>query len=388
MKWIQYLLLAFVVMGCNTPKKHFKNGHYDRAIETAVVKIRKKPSAANKYGDIVIRSYNIQRNRIMDRTQLLASQNSPSAHLEAYKLFVQLDYLQKEIATILPLEIYGKSVQLDFVNVQADMVYFKNKAAEGLYNEATALMEQNSKQSARAAYFKLREIRTLFPDYQEVQNMLPIAQERGQNHVLVTAINQTAFLLPRDFMANLTYYNPDNLNSMWTKFYTQENERPQYDYFVDIIIQQADIGPEQIYEVRSKETKEIQDGLKYALDSRGNVVKDSLGNDVRIPNMIRVHADVVGVEQTKVGFVNGVVTFSHPNGRLIQTFPFREELVFKNFFSTFTGDRRALSKETRERISGGFVPFPTDLQMIMDASNVIKQRTHNQIRRNAKLLEN
>lgn len=388
MKISHLLLIALVIAGCNAPKKHFKNGNYDRAIETAVVKIRKKPAAANKYGGVVERAYNIQRNRILDRVQLLSSQNSPSAHLEAYKLYVQLDRLQKEIATIVPMQVQGRPINIEFVNVQSDLIHFKNQAASGLYAEASQLIQQNTKASSRQAYFKLREIRTLFPDYQEVQTLLPIAQEGGQNHILVSAINQTAFLLPRDFMTNLTFYNPDNLNSLWTKFYTQEQERATYDYFVDIIIQQADIGPEQFYEVRTKETKEIQDGLRYALDSRGNVVKDSLGNDVKIPNMVQVHADVVGVEQTKAGFVNGVVTFSHPNGRLIQTFPFREELMFKNFFSTFSGDRRALTKETRDRVGGAFVPFPTDLQMIMDASQVIKIRSHNQIRRNAKILEN
>jgi hypothetical protein len=388
MKIIYFLLFALFLMGCNVPQKHFKNGNYDRAIETAVVKIRKKPAAANKFGDIVLRSYNIQRNRIMDRTRLLASQNNPNAHLEAYKLFVQLDYLQKEIATILPMKIHGKQADFEFIDVMADMVYFKNKAASGLYNEALDLINTGSKPNARNAYFKLREIRTLFPDYQEVQELLPVAKEMGQNHVLVSALNQTAFILPRNFMLNLTYYNPDELNSLWTKFYTQETERDGFDYFVDILIQAVDIGPEQLYEVRTQETKEIQDGFKYALDRRGNVVKDSLGNDVKIPNMIRVHADVVGVEQTKAGFVAGVVTFSHPNGRIIGTFPFREELLFKNYFSTFTGDRRALSKETSESLGGNFISFPTDLQMVMDASEVIKRRSHNHIRRNAKILEN
>jgi hypothetical protein len=358
------------------------------AIEKAVKKIRKNPKAANKHGDILFRSYQIYSGRIEGQIQQLQAENRPQNHLAIYRNLVQLNNVQSEILTIVPLQIHGRERKFDFRPLQEDLLFYKNSAAEFLYLDAIALLDRNDKIAARAAYHKLREIRTLFPDYEDVRNLLPEALARGQNHILINGINQTAYILPYAFLENLTRYNPDRLNSQWTRFHTMGAEGQQYDYFIDIIIQMAEISPEQFYEVRSKEYRELQDGFRYVLDRRGQVVKDSLGNDLKEPNIIRVYADVVGVEQTKAGFVNGVVNFVRADGRLIETFPFREELLFKNFFNTFSGDERALSKETKASIGGQFVPFPTDLQMIMDASEVIKTRTHTLIRRNARLLEN
>jgi hypothetical protein len=233
----------------------------------------------------------------------------------------------------------------------------------------------------------LTELLRIFPDYQNAKTLQIDAYEKGQNHVLVLANNLTDYILPNAFMHNLTYYNPDGLNSRWTNFHTAESQREVFDYYVDIVIKVAEISPEQIYEVRSAESRTVRDGWRYVLDARGNVMKDSLGNDIREPNYIEIYADILAVEQTKAGVVIGEVVFSNAEGKLIQVWPFREELLFKNFFTNFTGDDRALSRETRERVGGGFVPFPSNLQMIMDASEVIKRRSHGLIRRNAHLLE-
>jgi hypothetical protein len=382
------LFILFLVVGCNTPKKHFQRGQYETAIIKSVQKIRKNPKAANKHGEILSRSFQIFSIRVNDRIDQLKAENRPQNHLSIYRLLVQLDHIQKEVATVMPLRVHGREIPLELRNLQADMLFYKNSAAGHLYNEAVVLLDREDKQSARLAYHKLREIRTLFPDYEDVRDLLPTALDRGQNRVLVNAINQTIYMLPVAFLENLTRYNPDRLNSQWTRFHTMGTQDQYFDYYVDIIIQIAEIGPEQIYEVRSQEFRELQDGFRYQLDRRGQVAKDSLGNDIKIPNIIRVSADVLGVEQTKAGMVRGMVNFVRADGRLVESFPFQEELLFKNFFYTFQGDERALSRETRELIGGGFVPFPTNLQMIMDASEVIRTRTHNLIRRNAKLLEN
>ena len=43
-----------------------------------------------------------------------------------------------------------------------------------------------------------------------------------------------------------------------------------------------DISPEQINEKQIIREKVIKDGFDYVLDKRGNVAKDSLGNDIKV----------------------------------------------------------------------------------------------------------
>ena len=50
------------------------------------------------------------------------------------------------------------------------------------------------------------------------------------------------------------------------------------------------------------------------------------------------------------------------------------------------GDQRALSNESKKMIGGRPIPFPSDLQMVMDASELIKTNTINIIKSNVGLV--
>jgi hypothetical protein len=67
---------------------------------------------------------------------------------------------------------------------------------------------------------------------------------------------------------------------------------------------------------------------------------------------------------------------------------FSETVVFENFFAQFLGDRRALSQVSLRKIGGTPLPFPADLQMIMDAHSFVKNRVQDKIRENINLLMN
>ncbi|MCH8554178.1 MAG: hypothetical protein LAT76_03410 [Schleiferiaceae bacterium] len=387
MKHFFILLAAFLLFGCASPRKHFKRGDYEKTVYVAVKKIRAKPKRADRYGGLLQQAYTIQTDRWFSRIAVLEQERRPENALPIYRLYQNIDKMQREVLTVSGLGTRTNGIPLPTQDISSQLARYKSEAAQYLYEEAQLLLQENTKSNARLAHTKLSELLRLFPDYHNAKTLQIEAFERGQNHVLVVANNLTDYILPNAFMHNLTYYNPDGLNSRWTNFHTAESQREVFDYYVDIVIQVANISPEQIYEVRSAESRTVRDGWRYVLDGRGNVLKDSLGNDVREPNYIEIYADILAVEQTKAGIVMGEVVFSNAEGKLIQRWPFREELLFKNFFTNFTGDDRALSRETRERVGGSFVPFPTNLEMIMDASEVIKRRSHGLIRRNAHLLE-
>ena len=65
---------------------------------------------------------------------------------------------------------------------------------------------------------------------------------------------------------------------------------------------------------------------------------------------------------------------------------FQENLVFKNRFATYQGDKNALSAASKSIIGGQGLPFPTDLQMVMDASEIIKNKTFSLISNNQGLV--
>ena len=86
-----------------------------------------------------------------------------------------------------------------------------------------------------------------------------------------------------------------NLLCQWTKYHLKTNEVTSYDYGIEVHIQTVDIGPEQIRESSYEDVARVQDGFQYVLDGKGNVAKDTLGNDLKEPKFIEVSIELIKV---------------------------------------------------------------------------------------------
>ena len=132
---------------------------------------------------------------------------------------------------------------------------------------------------------------------------------------------------------------------------------------------------EQLIESKFTEEKRIEDGWEYVLDNNGNVAKDSLGNDIKRTVYKIITADVKEVKQLKQGNVLGSFDIiDRKKQQVLKSVDFNEALIFENIFATVSGNENALSNETKGRIRGRFVPFPSDQQMIIDVSDILKSR--------------
>ncbi|MDX1603337.1 MAG: hypothetical protein R3209_09705, partial [Salinimicrobium sediminis] len=79
--------------------------------------------------------------------------------------------------------------------------------------------------------------------------------------------------------------------------------------------------------------------------------------------------------QTKSLALQGKVDYLDlRNGRLMNSYPLTTEFVFENVFASFEGDKRLLTKEDKLLLQNRFVPFPSNEQMLLDASDDIKSR--------------
>jgi hypothetical protein len=83
----------------------------------------------------------------------------------------------------------------------------------------------------------------------------------------------------------------------------------------------------------------------------------------------------------------GTVVYANTKGNPIKSFPFREDLIFQNNFAVFQGNRDALSAESIKKIGGRFIPFPSDIQLVMNASEIIKNKTLHLIKANTTAVE-
>jgi hypothetical protein len=116
-------------------------------------------------------------------------------------------------------------------------------------------------------------------------------------------------------------------------------------------------------------------------------MKDSLGNDIKVPNMVTVAAEVQTQRQFKEASVGGSLDYIDlRTDQLVKSENIGVTAVFENISGSFTGDERALSDESKVIIERNAVPFPNDEYMLMDAATLLKERAKDIMYRNRELL--
>jgi hypothetical protein len=139
-------------------------------------------------------------------------------------------------------------------------------------------------------------------------------------------------------------------------------------------LKQINISPEQIREKEILREKEIKDGWEYLLDGNGNVMKDSLGNDIKTDKFINISARFLESHQTKSTQILADVVYTDlMTNQVLDRFTIDSGFVFENIFGAYRGDKRALNDEDINIINNNrMMPFPPNEQMVYDTGEDLK----------------
>ena len=189
--------------------------------------------------------------------------------------------------------------------------------------------------------------------------------------------NATFTRIPGSLLDELLFRNFED--EKWIQYHFN-NEIQFPDREIRLVIDQLEIGPERIQERYFVDTKEIEDGFEYVLDQNGNVLKDSLGNDVKETVYRQIKAKVIETHQLKTGLVSGQIQHKNLVTGRIDRIPFDSDILFEHFSATFKGDRRALAEDSKRFLGQVPLPFPEDQQMVFDLVNALKPIIGNKVR--------
>jgi hypothetical protein len=299
---------------------------------------------------------------------------------------------QNKVTPLLPLvSSKGYKARFDFVEIGPMERDSREKAAQYLYDQATNLIaraEKGDKIAARSAFAKLNELsRRYYKDYRDKTELLAQAKRLGTSYVLIDIKNQSNKILPEGFAERLLAMGKRDLDTEWKQFFFESRPGEQFDYTAVFKITSIDISPERVNERSYNDEKRIQDGWEYELDNRGNVKKDSLGNDIKHPKYVYIQAQVLEVHQTKAARLSGYFEI-HDTYRktLLDSRNMSTEILFEHFAATFRGDERALSQDSRVRIGNRPVPFPLDADMLVQAAERLKPDIQGELRSNRAIL--
>jgi len=371
-KLIVILLTVFIATGCVTSKKLYQKGRYDQALRKSVKKLRGNPEKTKEI-NILEKAFNSANEANNNRIKYLKTEGKPESWNEIFSNYSFLKDRQELVRTVLPLKDGSRVIDFPKIDYDNEIVNAKKNAAEYFYVHAKNLLSSNNRFKARDAYFELKKVKEYYNIYQDVDKYIEQARYMGITKVLLKFDNNTIIKLPPQYSKELLNFNTTRLNSEWVNYYLK-SENINFDNIVNVNLKIIDISPEKLKEKESVQTKTIQDGTEYQLDQHNNVIKDSLGNPIKVPRMVNISCKVLEILQQKAAHLEGQLEYSDNSGKsLITSKPIASDFFFENRVVTANGDLRALDNETAKLIGKPPLPFPDNIQMVMGATDVFKK---------------
>jgi len=364
------LIVASIMMGCSST--HYLNkGMYDKAVEKSVKKLKKKPSSAKEI-NVLKDAYAIANQKDNDQIEYLRKTGQPDIWDEIFNFYRSLKYREDKVK-VLPGNILS-AINYKYINYDEEIIAAKLKAATFFYAHAMDLLKKKDKNSARQAYDDLLRVKGYYNDFKDVDNQIQIALFLGTTNVLFKIQNQTGIPFHPNFEEELLKISLTDMNSKWINFDAKQNTGLDYDYNIYLNIKLISVSPEQVNTNNWFETKEVADGWQYVYDSMGNVMKDSLGNDLKVAKTKTISCKVSETVLNKESIISGYIDFyNNVTKQLIKTEPITVQTPFVNVFTQANVDFDALKPETLQKVKNSQpIPFPNDIDMIFQANAMMK----------------
>jgi len=384
--------VALLLTACHTAQKYVESGDYDSAIDLSIRKLKGKPKKKLEFVQGLELSFRKAQARDLARIEQLKAENRPELWERIHDIHLGIRSRQNKVTPLTPLVAKnGYRAQFQFLDIVSMERQSREKAAEYLYDQSVSLLdraEKGDKMAARNAYSQLLDLqKRYYGNYRDKDALLAKARDLGTSYIVFDVKNQSGKLLPPGFAARLMTFDKQGLDSEWREYSFEEKPGLHYDYKATYKVRDIDISPERVQERTYTDEKSIQDGWDYLLDKRGNVRKDSLGNDIKTPRMVSIRAEVQEVHQTKAARLSGAIEIRDlSNNSLLESCELATEVVFENYASTFRGDERALTQDSKNRLGNHPLPFPKDEDMLVQAAERLKPDVKEELRRSRSIL--
>lgn len=386
------LLFAFVgFQGCHSALELAETGNYDEAIDLTLRKLAGKKKKKAELVAALEHAFKAANQEDLREAARLKAEYRASNWPKVYSIYRDIQRRQDRVRPLLPLiDKEGFQADIPFAKVDQLALEAKKGSADYYYNLGLSALQQarsGNRMAARDAFEQFNKIDRYFKSFRDEHQLIDEALDLGRSYVLVKTTNRAPVIVTHAFNEALLSMDVSRLNDRWREFHTNPQRGFEYDYEVEIELNQIDVSPERIQERQYEETKEIEDGFDYVLDENGNVKKDSTGNDIKVPKKVIIRAQVLEALQTKAAYVAGQIAFyDRETNQILMQHPFDAEVLFEHYASTFRGDRRALTQKSRRYCDNSPIPFPSDEALLLDATDKIKSILKREIRDNRRMM--
>ncbi len=382
-KIILSLCVLSILLACNSAKRSQKalnTGNYSASINIALNKL--KNNKTRKGNQVYIyqleEAYEKITSRDLEKIIFLLKDNNPANLENIYNTYLSLRNRQELIKPLLPLYLNEENRQavFKFEDYNNQIVTTKTKLSNYLYGNASSLLTSSrNKLDYRKAYRDFNYLNDINPGFKDVNVKMQTAHQKGIDFIKVALYNDSQVIIPERLENEMLNFNTYGINDLWTVYHNNPQNEINYDYEMELAFKEINISPEQIREKEIVKEKLIKDGWKYLYNKEGDIVKDSLGNRIKVDKFKKVHCTLYEFTQFKAVQVTGNVIYKNlETKQVLNSYPIGSEFVFEHYFADYDGDKRALDDTYLPLLNAEEVAFPTNEQMVYDAGEDLKKR--------------
>jgi hypothetical protein len=380
-----FFMLSFV--SCTSMEKLVETGQYDKAIYYATNKLSGAKVNKVEYVKGLETAFKKATDKDMAYIDKLKNEGNPESWETILSIYRFISDRQEQIRPLLPLtDENGKKANFLFVNTNDLEKEAKEQTINFLYTSAKDFLDEarNTKDRipARKAYEALLKLKNYAARFLDVPQLEREARELGTTKILVNVQNYSQSILPAGLEDEILRLGFRDLDKEWQKFDAFPEKNRVYDLGITLILSHIEVSPGAVNEKSFVEKKEVSDGFQYALDEKGNVKKDTAGNDIKLPKTKWIEAHILEVFQTKSAGLSGRLEVMDLYTKGIkESRDINAVAVFENRAASFKGDENALTEDTKKKLGNRPTVFPTDAALLLEAARKLRPLVISELRK-------
>lgn len=360
--FLYILTFIFILCSCQSIKKSYESRNYDSVIQ----QFTQKKKVSDEEISMFIKAYQAALDRDKEKIMALKKINNGDRWEQIFDLYSQINDRQNAVMRVLPVFYSnGTTANVEVFDLNAALEESRQNSAQAYYDQGVRLLNSGVKSSVRQSLDYFAASKKFYINYKDVNELMEDALVKGKNNILLVVEKNPVLMLPASFEQSILDKVRLSPRDQWVRIDYQRDERITYDYVVKLNLYDVAVSPDAVKETNTTEEKMIEDGWQYVLDSKGNVKKDSSGNDIKTPKYSKISCMVKETRMNKSAQVLGDVTiYEAQTKNFVKTSKCIGNAVFDYSFVQVFGDKNALSNTTLQKLNNPPMVFPGSFEMV------------------------
>jgi len=366
-----FISFAVVLFSCKTAKKMYEKGNYDEAVALAAKKLQKKPSDPATL-DILQNAYRFAVEDHESRIRNNSNSNSDLKWEWNYNEYLQLQHMYEAIRRV--PAVYDVVHPTDYSSYVAT---YQEEAGNARYDRGLALMENNSRESYKQAYYEFQRALDLKPGDIAAKQKRDEAYANAVINVILLPVEQSGF-------QHSSYnYGFVNIDDNMLRYLESNNNNSFVRYYSPAEANAAHIRVDQTIEMRfsSIDINHYRDQRSTREVSKQVLIKETV---IRPDSVIKVYATVKAKVTTTRRTLQSdgllQVTVRDFNNQWLWSDTYRGDYNWSSEFSSYTGDSRALNDDDKKLCDHQEQFPPSENEIIRTILNEVQSKAECGIR--------